>query len=200
MGWDGMDFGRYWTSTTGVGDCTRYPGVLVLDTALGTLGYWCWILHWVGYPGLLVSPRSKDCSHPNLSPRHLRTFVTYSPGAALQISHFEPPQPPKCNGYCKTRTLCSQVIKGAPAQSSSDIHFWNTFLLNTPTCVHVHMTSSQINDTFLFQRVIKILKAGKDVVKIGEITVSVQKLGLKQGFLGHKSGSSHFRVAWDPLF
>ena len=115
MGWNGMDFGRYWTSTTGVGYCT-------------------------GYPGLLVSPRSKDCSHPNLSPRHLQTFVTYSPpGAALQIylSHFEPPQPPKCNGYCKTRTLCSQVIKGAPAQSSSDIHFWNSFLLNTPTCVHV---------------------------------------------------------------
>ena len=44
-------------------------------------------------------------------------------------------------------------------------------------------------------------KGGVDVVKIGEIKVSVQKLCLKQGFFwGHKSGSSHFRVASDPLF
>ena len=74
-----------------------------------------------------------------------------------------------------------------------------------------YMTSSQINDTFLFHRVIKILTGGKilqisiawcqieaeihsfpimygkggggDVVKIGEIEVSVQKLSLKQVFL-----------------
>ena len=73
------------------------------------------------------------------------------------------------------------------------------------------MTRSQINHTFLFVRVIKILTAcrilkisiarcqiegeiqsfptmygkggrGVDVVKIGEIKVSVQKLCLKQGF------------------
>merc|ERR1712218_643787 len=73
----------------------------------------------------------------------------------------------------------------------------------------VDMTSSQINDMFLFHRVIKILtggrilqisiarcqidgeihsfptmygKGGVDVVKIGEIKVFVQKLCLKQGF------------------
>ena len=69
------------------------------------------------------------------------------------------------------------------------------------------MTSSQINDTFLFNRVIKILTAGRilqisiarcqiqgeihskyvwqgggGVVKIDEIKVSVQELGLKSFF------------------
>ena len=48
------------------------------------------------------------------------------------------------------------------------------------------MTSSQINDTFLFHRVIKILTTGKgggiDVFKFGEIKVAVQELGLKSCF------------------
>ena len=44
---------------------------------------------------------------------------------------------------------------------------------------------------------------GVDVVKIGEIKVSVQELGIKQGvffftFMDHFT--SEFRVAWDPLF
>ena len=86
----------------------------------------------------------------------------------------------------------------------------------------LHMTSSQINDTFLFHRVIKILtggrilqisiarcqieaeihsfptmygKGGVDVVKIGEIKVSVQKLCLKQGFF-EDTNLDHLTSGW----
>ena len=83
-------------------------------------------------------------------------------------------------------------------------------------------TSSQINDTFLFHRVLKILTAGRmlqislawcqieaeihsfptmygkggvDVVKIGEIKVSVQKLCLKQGFF-EDTNLDHLTSGW----
>ena len=89
-------------------------------------------------------------------------------------------------------------------------------------------TSSQINDTFLFHCVIKILTGGR-ILQIsiawcqidGEIHSFPTMYGKGGGrcgknwrnqgfrpkvmpktrfFWGHKSGSSHFRVAWDPLF
>ena len=86
----------------------------------------------------------------------------------------------------------------------------------------LYMTSSQINDTFLFHRVLKILTAGRilqisiarcqieaeihsfptmygkggvDVVKIGEIKVSVQKLCLKQGFF-KDTNLDHLTSGW----
>ena len=88
--------------------------------------------------------------------------------------------------------------------------------------INVYKTSSQINDTFLFHRVIKILtggrilqisiarcqieaeihsfptmygKGGVDVVKIGEIKVSVQKLCLKQGFF-EDTNLDHLTSGW----
>ena len=88
--------------------------------------------------------------------------------------------------------------------------------------IDIDMTSSQINDTFLFHHVIKILtggrilqisiarcqieaeihsfptmygKGGGDVVKIGEIKVSVQKLCLKQGFL-EDTNLDHLTSGW----
>ena len=87
---------------------------------------------------------------------------------------------------------------------------------------HYYRTSSQINDTFLFHRVLKILTAGRilqisiawcqieaeihsfptmygkggvDVVKIGEIKVSVQKLCLKQGFF-EDTNLDHLTSGW----
>ena len=86
-------------------------------------------------------------------------------------------------------------------------------------------TSSQINDTFLFHRVLKILvggrilqisiawcqidgeihsfptmygKGGVDVVKIGEIKVSVQKLCLKQGFF-KDTNLDHLTSGWPGM-
>ena len=89
-------------------------------------------------------------------------------------------------------------------------------------------TSSQINDTFLFHRVIKILTAGRILqISIARCQIEAEihsfptmygkgggrcgKNWRNQGFRpkvmpktrlfgGHKSGSSHFRVASDPLF
>ncbi len=91
-----------------------------------------------------------------------------------------------------------------------------------------YMTSSQINDTFLFHRVIKILTGGRILqISIARCQIEAEihsfptmygkgggrcgKNWRNQGFRpkvmpktrlfgGHKSGSSHFRVAWDPLF
>ena len=91
-----------------------------------------------------------------------------------------------------------------------------------------HMTSSQINDTFLFHRVIKILTGGRILqISIARCQIEAEihsfptmygkgggrcgKNWRNQGFRpkvmpktrlfgGHKSGSSHFRVAWGPLF
>ena len=90
--------------------------------------------------------------------------------------------------------------------------FW---WLNTNT------TSSQINDTFLFHRVIKILTGGR-ILQISiawcQIEAEIHSFPTLYGkggmrgrcgkknrhktrfFWGHKSGSSHFRVASDPLF
>ena len=90
------------------------------------------------------------------------------------------------------------------------------------------MTSSQINDTFLFHRVIKILTGGRILqISIARCQIEAEihsfptmygkgggrcgKNWRNQGFRpkvmpktrffwGHKSGSSHFRVAWGPLF
>ena len=91
-----------------------------------------------------------------------------------------------------------------------------------------YMTSSQINDTFLFHRVLKILTAGRILqISIARCQIEAEihsfptmygkgggrcgKNWRNQGFRpkvmpktrffwGHKSGSSHFRVAWGPLF
>ena len=90
------------------------------------------------------------------------------------------------------------------------------------------MTSSQINDTFLFHRVLKILTGGRILqISIARCQIDREihsfptmygkgggrcgKNWRNQGFRpkvmpktrffwGHKSGSSHFRVASDPLF
>ena len=89
-------------------------------------------------------------------------------------------------------------------------------------------TSSQINDTFLFHRVLKILAGGR-IFQIsiawcqidreihsfptmygkggGRCGKNLRNQGFRpkimpktRFFWGHKSGSSHFRVAWGPLF
>ena len=92
----------------------------------------------------------------------------------------------------------------------------------------LRMTSSQIYDTFLFHRVIKILTGGR-ILQISIAWCQIDReihsfptmygngggifgknwrnKGFRQKvmpktrlFWGHKSGSSHFRLAWGPLF